>query len=66
MGREGRPLGEGGADTLYGGPGNDIVLSTYDNAGDYVDCGGGVGAVKKSDAPGLNLDRFVNCEKFER
>ena len=41
------------------------MLSTYDNAGDYVDCGG-VGAVKKSDAPGLNLDRFVNCERFER
>ena len=42
------------------------MLSTYDNAGDYVDCGGGVDTVKKSDAPGLNLDRFVNCERFER
>ena len=38
--------GEGGADALYGGPGNDIVLSTYDNAGDYMDCGDGEDTVQ--------------------
>jgi Ca2+-binding RTX toxin-like protein len=58
--------GEGGADALYGGPGNDIVLSTYDDAGDYVDCGGGVDTVQKAGAPDLNLDRFVNCVRFEK
>jgi hypothetical protein len=57
---------EGGAEALYGGPGNEIVLSTHDDAGDDVDCGDGVDTVQKADAPDLNLDRFVNCERFER
>lgn len=56
--------GEAGEDALYGGPGGDIVVSTYDDAGDYVDCGGGVDTVQKAGAPDRNLDRFVNCEKF--
>jgi Ca2+-binding RTX toxin-like protein len=55
-----------GRDALYGGPGNDIVLSTYDDAGDNVDCGGGVDPVQKAGAPDLNLDRFVNCERYEK
>jgi Ca2+-binding RTX toxin-like protein len=58
--------GEGGEDALYGGPGDDIVISTGDNAGDYVDCGDGVDVVVQAEAPDLKLDRFVNCEKFEK
>ena len=49
---------------VHGGPGNDIVLSIYAAAGDYVDCGDGADTVQKAGAPNLNLDRFVNCEKF--
>jgi hypothetical protein len=31
-----------------------------------VDWGDGVDTVVKKDAPDLKLDRFVNCEKFEK
>ena len=58
--------GEGGAEALYGNLGNDIVHSTHDAAGDSVDCGGSVDTAQKAGAPDLNLDCFVNCERFER
>ena len=56
--------GEGGEDALYGGPGSDLITSTGDGAGDYVDCGGGVDIVEESGASDRKLDRFVNCERF--
>ena len=56
--------GEGGVDALYGSPGSDLITSTGDDAGDYVDCGAGVDIVEKSGASDRKLDRFVNCERF--
>ena len=40
------------------------MTSTGDNAGDFVDCGDGLDAVRKG--ADLGLDRFVNCEEFFR
>ncbi|HEX2729491.1 MAG TPA: hypothetical protein VHM16_07025, partial [Rubrobacteraceae bacterium] len=56
-----------GRDTLYGGPGNDTVLSgnyspettsTNDGAADVVDCGAGTDTVYYT--PGQ--DTIENCE----
>ena len=51
-----------GSDGLYGGPGNDFVHSVGDNAGDRVECGGGIDTVKRG--ADQNLDLFVDCERF--
>ena len=54
--------GDAGGDALYAGPGNDTLHSVGDQDGDLVDCGSGTDTVQKGSD--LNLDRFVNCERF--
>ena len=56
--------GNGGADTISGGTGNDVIVSGGDNAADTISCGAGwdVVVAGSNDTVASDCERTVTVE----